>query len=200
MKIKYNIIINKVSENKTINGLEISVRKDMLFPNLIRKILKENNIKSEFVHVDNLMTNTWKKIFSPNLASYMSGRDYYYEWLNYRIDNIQETFKLFDQELNIVCDNGGYGGYIGGIDGIKFYIHSNEKDRHANEPHIHCKYSDEEMRIRIDTLNIMKKDKPFKNRKKLKKAILWIQNNQAELLKYYQEFAIKGNAVEAKFG
>ena len=59
---------------------------------------------------------------------------------------------------------------MGEEEGIRFYINNNEKDYHQFEPHVHCEYSGEEMRIRIDTLVIMKKDKAFKNKKKVKKS------------------------------
>ena len=200
MKVKYNIIINKIKEKKRIDNLEACFRKDILFPNMIKKILKENRIKSEFVHVNKLMHNTWGKIFSEDLMFYMDGRDYYYEWLNYKIGDIQEKFHLFDDIIDIVCDDGGYGGYMGGTEGIKFIIHSNEKDRHRNEPHVHCEYAGEKMRIRIDTLHIMGNDKAFKSNTKTKKAIKWIQKNQEDLLKYYNNFAVDGNNIELKIG
>lgn len=200
MNIKYNIIINKNGKIKKIENLEGSFRRDILLPNMIKKIINKNKIESGYVHVDKLMSNTWGKIFSEDLLFYMDGRDYYYEWLNYRIDDIQEKFHLFDYAINVVCDDGGYGGYVGGTEGIKFYIHSNEKDRHEYEPHVHCRYAGEEMRVRIDTLEIMKNDKSFTNKNKTKKAIKWIQQFQNELLFYYKNYAIDGNNIYFKAG
>lgn len=84
------------------------------------------------------------------------------------------------------------------MQGIKFYINNNEKDRHQFEPHVHCEYAGEEMRIRIDELTIMKKDKPFKNAKKVKVALKWVKEHQSSLLKFYNEFAIN-NSNNIKF-
>ena len=111
----------------------------------------------------------------------------------YKIPHLILSLRNSDKTINIIIDAPGQGGYVGEQNGIKFVIHSNEKDRHEHEPHIHCIYAGEEMRVRIDTLEIMKKDKELKNKKKVKIAIKWIKENQKELLKYYNCFAIQGN-------
>ena len=196
ININYKITIYDLECNiKVIDNLTASYSSDTLFPIMIDDLVKKNNIPHFQIYVENLKTNTWEKILGEQLASYCAGDDYHYKWLNYKLSDIEATFKLFDQVINIVIDGPGIGGLIGEDEGIKFIIKNNEKDRHEFEPHVHCKYSGEEMRIRIDTLQIMKDDKEFKNKRKTKIALEWVKENQQALLNYYNSFAIKGNNI-----
>ena len=126
----------------------------------------------------------------------MDGDDFHYKWLRYEIGDVQNAFNLLNNKINIIINGPSFGRLIGVEEGIRFYINNNEKDYHQFEPHVHCEYSGEEMRIRIDTLEIMKNDKAFKNKKKVKKAINWVIKHQESLLKFYNSFAInKDNSI-----
>ena len=139
---------------------------------------------------ENLKSNTWGKILNEDLCNQIEGDDFHYKWLRNGIGDVQRAFHLFDNKINIVINGPGIGKFIGEEEGIRFYINNNEKDYHQFEPHVHCQYSGEEMRIRIDTLKIMKKDKAFKNKKKVKTAINWVTVHQKSLLKFYNSFVI----------
>lgn len=196
VKVNYQLTIYNKKNNCKITRTEEMTdlfEDNTLFPKMIESIIRKNKIKCSRIHVENLKSNTWGSILDQKIIEYMDGNDFYYEWFQYELRDIQNKFKLFDKTINIIIDAPGQGGYVGEQNGIKFIIHSNEKDRHEHEPHIHCIYAGEEMRVRIDTLEIMKKDKELKNKKKVKIAIKWIKENQKELLKYYNCFAIQGN-------
>lgn len=196
LNIKYEFTIYNYEENKIIKieNLQQSVGSEILFPEMIENLVKKNNINCFQIYVENLKTNTWGKYFNDDVLMFMDGDDYHYKWFNYKVGDIQDKFKLFDNVINIVIDGPGIGGLLDDEEGIKFYINNNEKERHEFEPHVHCTYSGEKMRIRIDTLEIMKKDKPFKNRRKTQIALEWVEKNQDALIKYYNAFAIKGES------
>lgn len=111
----------------------------------------------------------------------MNVDDFHYSWLNYNIYDIQQSFNLFDEYIDIIIDGPGIGRTIGEFEGIKFIIHSDEKDKHGNNPHIHAKYQDEELFIYLKDATILN-DKSFKNPKKTKAAIRFVLDNQKELL------------------
>ena len=181
----------------TINSSNIFCEKfddDILFPNMIKRLLAKHGIKSKQIQVEDIKTITWGKLLEDRLLGYVEGNNYYYSWLNYSLRDVNYTFHLFDNILNIIIDGPGIGGFIDEEEGIKFYINPDEKDRHEFEPHIHCEYQKEKMRIRIDTLEVMKKDKEFSKPKKVKVAKKWIKENQNALLKFYNSFAIKGDS------
>lgn len=197
LNINYNITKYEYDPDYKVTKIKnqtATYKVDTLFPKMIEEIVIKNKIKYFQIHVEDLKNNTWGKIFNEEILFCMNGDDNHYRWLNYKIGDIQEKFKLFDKPINIIIDGLGVGGGIDEEEGIKFIINNNEKDRHEFEPHVHCKYAGEEMRIRIDTLEVMKKDKEFKNKKKVKFAKEWIRLHQDSLLKYYNEFAIKGNS------
>ena len=194
IKTNYKLTIcNDTNNCKIINNLHDEVLSETLFPKMIETLVNKNNIKFSIIYVENLKKHTWGKILNKSLTKFMDNDDYTYDWLNYKIDDIQKMFGLFDKKLNIIINPSGMGGCVGEKEGIKFVVNSNEKDRHKYEPHVHCFYSNEEMRIRIDSLEIMKKDKSFSNSKKTKLAKNWIKQNQKGLLSYYERFAINGD-------
>jgi len=193
MIIKYKYIIYDLEMNvRETDIYEKKIDENMLFPDFIDLIVKEDNIKHFQVVVEDLATKTWGKIFDYKMLNYMKIDDYHYKWLNEKIIDIEQTFSLFDDVLNIVIDGPGIGGLLCEENGIKYTINSNEKDRHEFEPHVHCKYSGEKTRINIETLEFM--DKKFKNPKKNKEALKWVKENQEQLLNYYNEFVVKGNS------
>ena len=198
MTINYKITIYDVEGNiKVIDNLSDEFDSNEMFPDVIKSIVDKNNIDHFQIYVEDLKINTWDKVLPDDLSSQLQFDDYHYKWLNYTLKDVQDAFHLFDDVINIVIDGPGIGRYLGEMQGIKFYINNNEKDRHQFEPHVHCEYAGEEMRIRIDELTIMKKDKPFKNAKKVKVALKWISEHQSSLLKFYNEFAInKSNNIK----
>lgn len=199
MTINYKITIYDVEGNiKIIDNLIDEFDSNEMFPDVIESIVDKNNIDHFQIYVEDLKTNTWDKVLTEDLSSQLEYDDYHYKWLNYTLRDVQDAFHLFDNVINIVIDGPGIGRYLGEKQGIKFFINNNEKDRHQFEPHVHCEYAGEEMRIRIDELTIMKKDKPFKNAKKVKIALKWIKEHQRSLLKFYNEFAIN-NSNNIKF-
>lgn len=199
MTINYKITIYDVEGNiRVIDNLNDEFDSNGMFPDVIESIVDKNNIDHFQIYVEDLKTNTWDKVLPDDLSSQLQYDDYHYKWLNYTLKDVQDAFHLFDNVINIVIDGPGIGRYLGEMQGIKFYINNNEKDRHQFEPHVHCEYADEEMRIRIDELTIMKKDKPFKNTKKVKVALKWVKEHQRSLLKFYNEFAIN-NSNNIKF-
>lgn len=199
MTINYKITIYDVEGNiRVIDNLNDEFDSNGMFPDVIESIVDKNNIDHFQIYVEDLKTNTWDKVLPDDLSSQLQYDDYHYKWLNYTLKDVQDAFHLFDNVINIVIDGPGIGRYLGEMQGIKFYINNNEKDRHQFEPHVHCEYAGEEMRIRIDELTIMKKDKPFKNIKKVKVALKWVKEHQRSLLKFYNEFAIN-NSNNIKF-
>ena len=199
MTINYKITIYDVEGNiRVIDNLNDEFDSNVMFPSVIESIVDKNNIDHFQIYVEDLKTNTWDKVLPDDLSSQLQYDDYHYKWLNYTLKDVQDAFHLFDNVINIVIDGPGIGRYLGEMQGIKFYINNNEKDRHQFEPHVHCEYAGEEMRIRIDELTIMKKDKPFKNIKKVKVALKWVKEHQRSLLKFYNEFAIN-NSNNIKF-
>ena len=199
MNINYKITIYDVEGNiRVIDNLTDEFDSNRMFPNVIESIVNKNNIDHFQIYVEYLKTNTWDKVLPDDLSSQLQYDDYHYKWLNYTLKDVQDAFHLFDNVINIVIDGPGIGRYLGEMQGIKFYINNNEKDRHQFEPHVHCEYAGEEMRIRIDELTIMKKDKPFKNTKKVKVALKWVKEHQRSLLKFYNDFAIN-NSNNIKF-
>lgn len=199
MTINYKITIYDVEGNiRVIDNLSDEFDSNEMFPDVIKSIVDKNNIDHFQIYVEDLKTNTWDKVLPDDLSSQLEYDDYHYKWLNYTLRDVQDAFHLFDNVINIVIDGPGIGRYLGEMQGIKFYINNNEKDRHQFEPHVHCEYAGEEMRIRIDELTIMKKDKPFKNTKKVKVALKWVKEHQRSLLKFYNDFAIN-NSNNIKF-
>jgi hypothetical protein len=68
-------------------------------------------------------------------------------------------------------------------DGIKFIIHT-EEYVHLGQPHVHAKYSGEEIKIDIGSLNVTG---CFKNRKKEKRAIDAVKKHKECLMRKWTE-------------
>lgn len=187
--VRYRLTIYDMNSNH----YDVSIRDNLLecfdgnilFPDMIKKLVRKHRICTSQISVVNLKQLTWGTLFKGDLLDGINGDDFHYKWLNFRISDLQGTFGLFDSELNIVIDGPGIGAAVGSYEGIKFIIKANEKDRHAYEPHVHCEYSGESLRLLIKNSQIMKNDKPFKNYKKFKKAQEWVKEHQQELLTCY---------------
>ena len=115
-----------------------------------------------------------------------------YNYKNIRLKNLEWQFGISKHIFYLHLDPC-FGDCVGKCKGIHFYFHTNEKDLH-HVPHIHCKYGKEEFRVNLITLKIM--DKPFRNRKRAKLAISVIEQNQKELIRYWEEKVIKGEKVK----
>lgn len=196
--VNYKLTIYKNDLEVTIiNNLTEIIPSSVIFTDMITLLVKKSGIKHFQLHVENLKRNTWEKIVGSNLAKYIDGDNLHYQWLNYSIGNIQDVFQLFDNEINIIINLTGFGKSVGENEGIKFIINPNERDRHQFEPHVHCEYSGEKMRIRLDTLEIMGKDKAFRNSKKVKKAMQWVEKNQTKLIDCYNSLnEVKDNDIK----
>ena len=198
--VKYRLIIYDVDSDHYDFSIHDNLFEcfdgNILFPDMMKKLVQKHGICPFQIFVENLKQLTWGTLFKCYLLDDINGYDFHYKWLNSRISDLQDTFGLFDSELSIVIDGPGIGGGVGSYEGIKFTINANEKDRHAYEPHVHCEYSGESLRLLIKNSQIMKNDKPFKNLKKLKKAQEWVQKNQQELLNCYLKINdIENNSV-----
>lgn len=199
IKINYKIVVYDYTKDefKKNEQSDMLFQINTLFVDSIKEIAIKHHIDNEILYVKDLKTKTWGKILDENCINLIIGDDYHYGWLNYKLIDIQTAFSLFDEELEIVVNGPGIGESAGIFQGITFCINNNEKDRHQFQPHVHCKYSGEEMRIRIDTLKIMKNDKPFKNKRKVRIAIAWVEQNQKYLLDYYNRFILnKDNEIK----
>jgi len=199
--VKYKIIKYDQSFNITeFNDLVAKVDENDIFTEMIEGLLRKNNIDFMYCRVDGLLDKTWIKYFGKEIPKKFCGENYTFKWANYGVGDMQKMFDFFDDTISIIVDPPGIGGTICCMEGVKFILNPGEKDRHEFEPHVHCEYENEKMRIRIDTLEVMKNDKEFSNRKKVKVAKRWIKQNQKKLLKCYNDFSIKGiNKLNACF-
>lgn len=114
-----------------------------------------------------------------------------FDWdkaMNTKVSVLEEYFNISKRVLTIHYVDG-IGEALDEVEGIKFIFHSNEKDIH-HVPHIHCRYSGEEFRINLNTLELI--DNPFKSKKKTKLAIEYVSKNKDELLRVWNLFVIKG--------
>ena len=185
MKVKYRIIgypdyVNPVVliENEKFFDNEIS------FNNLIDSIIMSHTFPFKNIEktVLNLLDLTWGKFYDEEfIKKYTNFNNYEYEWLEGNIEEIQKSFKLFDNELEIIVNGPGIGETVGEKEGIQFIIHSNEKDKHKYNPHVHAIYQDEELFISIKYGSILN-SRSFKSPRKTKVAVKWVMDNQHYLL------------------
>lgn len=117
-----------------------------------------------------------------------------FDYYHIPIGKLEEQFYISKAVFEVVLDLE-IGGTVGEYRGINFFFHTNEKDIH-HIPHIHCKYSGEEFRVNLITLDIL--DKAFKNNKYTKIAIDVIKTNRLELLRYWEKVVLKGESVKFK--
>ena len=116
------------------------------------------------------------------------------EVMNTKINVLEEFFKISERILSLHFVDG-IGGTLGEREGIKFILHTREKDLH-NIPHIHCEYSGEEFRVNLYTLEII--DKSFKSRKKTKLATDVVSKNKDEFIRIWNLAVVKGLPFEFK--
>lgn len=112
--------------------------------------------------------------------------------LNYMV--WKKQFNISKLEIPVFLNYDGIGKAIGTIKGIKLYFHLNEKDLHHNS-HIHCKYSEKETKVEIETLNVL--DKPFK-KSKMDVIKKFLSKHKEELLNYWYKVIIDEQPIELK--
>lgn len=192
---------------------EITVKYDIRF---IEKVTNSNKkyYNQEIKTNDNCTLNELLEILE---KKYAPGMDYTFLvtnlnqvlWGNYNIKildddrNELDYYKMKLRKLNMynnITENklqieitSGIGGELGRIKKIVFFFHMDEKDIHRNTPHIHCKHAGEEIRVNLNTLQIMDK-REFKSKSNTKLALKVIKYNQEGLLKYWNDVVINGES------
>lgn len=100
----------------------------------------------------------WKQYFNENICNSLEFT--FEDYKNSSLSELEVQFKITKLKFPILLNcEAGRGAAVAEKSGIKFFFHTNEKDIH-HRPHIHCKYSGEEMRI--DLINKTVIDKPLK--------------------------------------
>lgn len=188
MLVKYKITSYDDFVNPTIKKVDsIEVDENMYFNDLIDTIVGNYNkdYLNKQIYVEDLVELTWLKYFDYDfIFKRMECDSFHYKWLNNKLSKIQKSFNLFDNQINIVIEGPGIGRNIDNIEGISFIIHSNELDRHASFPHVHAEYSGEEIFIYIKDAKLLD-NKGFKNKKKTKVAIAYVEDHKEELLRMW---------------
>ena len=202
MKIKYRIISYKdyINPVEKTSG-EIFLDNKMKFYDAIDYIVSLYNKEylNRQIYVKNLCEMTWGKYFSMDFVFKKMGYDsYHYRWLKSSLIDVQLSFNLFFNVIEIIIDGPGIGGIVNRIEGMDFIIHTNEKDKHMNNPHVHVKYENEELFIYIKDGSV-KDNKSFKNRKKTKIAIDYIQSNKRELLEAWNRITDSNLNIDINF-
>ena len=190
MKVKYRIISYDDYINPTLKiESDIELDNDMPFDKAIEYIvgLYNKDYLNKQIYVKDLCEMTWCKYFDMDFIFRRMGYDsYHYKWLKSSLRDVDISFDLFSNTLEIIIDGPGIGGIVDRIEGMDFIIHTNEKDKHMNNPHVHVKYGGEELFIYIKDGSI-KDNKSFKNKKKTKIAINYVKSNKRELLKAWNK-------------
>lgn len=188
MIIKYKI----TSYDDYINPIE-KINSKITIPDKTNFIEAINIIISNYnktyltkqIYIEDLVEKTWGKYLDNNYTfNHMKIDSYHYKWLNYTLKDIQKVFKLFNETINIVIEGPGIGRELYRTEGIKFIIHSDEKNNHEKYPHIHAEYSGEKIFIYIKDSSLLN-NKGFKNKKKTKIAIDYVNSNKEYLLKQW---------------
>ena len=186
-------IVTKLSEYYDGN-IKFNELVEMLMEKYMLKT--KENIKEYSCYILGLDSVLWSDYFSFSNGFYPE-KTYYLNPLLLKIElwKLNKQFNLSNKTFELSICGPGVGGEVGNCVGIKFFFHTNEKDIH-NKPHIHCKYSGEEIRIDLETLTIM--DKPFKNKAKNKKVLEVIKLNQEGLINYWNKVVVNGEYMKFK--
>lgn len=154
---------------------------------------------SKQIYIEDLCEKTWLKFFDYDfIFRRMKIDSFHYRWLHNTLKDINKSFNLFNDEITIVIDGPGIGGLIEKIEGIEFIIHSNEKDKHKNNPHVHAKYCNEELFIYIKDGKVLNNNS-FKSKKKTKKAIDYVLNHKKELLESWNKITDSNLNIDVYF-
>ncbi len=134
----------------------------------------------------------WEQYFDKNICYNLKYA--FNDYKNKTLIELENQFNISKFKFPILLNfQGQKGAGIAKKEGIKFFFHTNEKSIH-HMPHIHCKYSGEE--IRIDLTNILIIDKPFKNKKKSKVALDFCRKYKHELIEYWNKVVINGENMK----
>lgn len=179
----------------------IEVNADKSFYHLIMELTNQymikakDNIEHPTSYIFNMKELLWDEYFNKELVNnyLMVDKEYHYTYLDLPIGGLDEQFHICNKiiKLSICCS--GLGLAVGKRYGIKFYFHTNEKDRH-HRPHIHCCSGSKEFRIDLEKLQLL--DDPFKSKQKTKVALKLVSKNQKELLAYWNKVVINGETLK----
>lgn len=196
MNIKYRIIYKNDKTPIKSKTKKIKVDERMCFVEFMDSIKNDLELNEyQYIYIEDLIEKTWGKVVSNKMINIMGLDIYNYEWLKYKLIDIQKMFKLFDDVIDIFVEELGLGGVLGEKEGIRFIIHSNEKDKHAKFPHVHCEYSGEEIFVYLNDQSLLN-GKGFKNKKKTKIALKWIKENKNDLLNYWNNIIISNADID----
>lgn len=202
MLVKYRIVSYDDYENP-IEKIKSSVELDdnMCFDDAINYIVEsyDKSYLKKQIYVEDLCEKTWLNFFDYDFLFRRMGIDsFHYKWLHNKLKDIDISFNLFSDEITIVIDGPGIGGLIEEVEGIQFIIHSNEKDKHKYNPHVHVKYGNEELFIYIKDGMVLN-NASFKNRKKTKIAINYVLEHKKKLLESWNKITNSNLNIDVYF-
>jgi hypothetical protein len=142
---------------------------------------------------DNCVEITWGNFFS-NLIH----EDMEITIPSEKLIDLENQFNISKETIIIYNNFPGKGAEMGRSNGIKFFFHYDEADIHQGTPHIHAKYSGDEIRINLNTLKVMDKPYGFKTPSKTDYALEMIKTNQKELLNYWNKVVINHESIKFK--
>lgn len=187
--VKYNIkFIEKVANSsKKYYNQEIKISDNCTLSELLEILEKKYAPGMGYTFlITNLNQILWGKYNFKMLDDDRNELDYY----KMKLRKLNMYNNVTENKLQIEIISG-IGGEVGRIKKIVFFFHMNEKDIHRNTPHIHCKHAGEEIRVNLNTLQIMDK-REFKSKSNTKLALKAIKCNQEGLLKYWNDVVING--------
>lgn len=187
--VKYNIkFIEKVTNSsKKYYNQEIKISDNCTLSELLENLEKKYAPGMGYTFlITNLNQILWGKYNFKMLDDDRNELDYY----KMKLRKLNMYNNVTENKLQIEIISG-IGGEVGRIKKIVFFFHMNEKDIHRNTPHIHCKHAGEEIRVNLNTLQIMDK-REFKSKSNTKLALKAIKCNQEGLLKYWNDVVING--------
>lgn len=188
INLEVSIQYNAHLDNEEIKDYSFSeeIDENYTLKEAIESIYKLHNIELTEFQKNHKLSYLTNYLFSKLHGFYIEYD--YNDAINTKIGLLNDVFNISNNTLRIYYIDG-IGATSGEFEGIKFIIHTDEKDIHHNK-HVHCEYSGEEMRVELETLNIL--DKPFTNKKKVKRALELIKNNKDGLIEMWDKLVIKG--------
>ena len=198
-KIKYKIISYDNYEDPVVKiESEIDLLDTIYFDEAIDYIVGQydKSYLQRQIYVQDLCEMTWCKFFDLDfIINKMELDSYHYKWLHERLCDVQQSFGLLDNELEIVIDGPGIGRNVDSFEGIDIIIKTAESG-HDNNPHVHAEYSGEELWIYIATGEV-RDNKSFKSPSKTKKAINYVKENRKFLLDKWNKITNSNLTIDA---
>ena len=182
---------------------KISFNENLKFKEVLKKIYKNYGIEKDIFYKTNWYIKYdldvvdyneffWKQYFNEKI--YYNLEYTFGDYKNKTLEELEIQFHISKFYFPILLNfQGGRGAGVAEKEGIKFFFHTNEKNIH-HKPHIHCKYSGEEMRI--DLVDDIIIDKPFKTSKKSKIALEFCKQYKKELIDYWDKVVINGEYIK----